>query len=460
MDIIVGAEIRVKDAGKELQAWCNENLVLENPEYKDRKRRGLWIGNTLQYLWLYRVEGSDLILPTGTGKQIRKFMRPGDGAEARLADNGILEYHGEVPLYDYQKTAVEVMRKQNCGILQSPCGSGKTQMGIALAASLSRKTLWITHTRDLLIQSLDRAEQYFPRESLGRITEGAVQIGSHMTFATVQTLSRLELEKYRYSWDVVIVDECHRLAGTPTKVTMFYKVMNNLAARYKYGLSATVHRSDGLIASTFAVLGPVVYRVPDEAVEEKTMRVRVVQRSTGIPVGRSCLDTDGTLVYAKLISFLTGDEGRNRMIVSDMELNRGHYNLVLSDRLEHLRALMGMLPEELRRESVMVDGSMTSKRARAQREQALEDMRTGKKHFLFASFSLAKEGLDIPRLDRLYMTTPKKDYSVVTQSIGRIARAAQGKAEPVCYDYVDDIAFCINQYKRRQTHYRKAGCVL
>lgn len=460
MQILIGAEIRVKDASKELQEWCRENLVLENPEYKNRRRRGLWTGNIPQYLWLYRIEGSDLILPVGAGKSIRGFMRMGDTVRTELADNGILQYDGQVPLFDYQIPAVEAMKKQNCGILQSPCGSGKTQMGIALAAALSRKALWITHTRDLLLQSWNRAGQYFPQETLGRITEGEVQVGSHMTFATVQTLSRLDLEKYRYSWDTVIVDECHRLAGAPTKVTMFYQVMNRLAARYKYGLSATVHRSDGLIDSTFAVLGPVVYRVPDEAVEEKTMKVRVVRRNTGIPITRSCLDTDGTLVYAKLISFLTGNEGRNRRIAADLELNREHYNLVLSDRLEHLRILIGMLPERLKQESVMIDGSMTSKRARAQREQALADMRTGKKHFLFASFSLAKEGLDIPRLDRLYMTTPKKDYSVVTQSVGRIARTAEGKEEAVCYDYVDDIAFCVNQYQKRRTHYRRAGCIL
>ena len=103
---------------------------------------------------------------------------------------------------------------------------------------------------------------------------------------------------------------------------------------------------------------------------------------------------------------------------------------------------------------------MTSKRARAAREQAIEDMRAGRKHFLFASFSLAKEGLDIPRLDRLYMTLPKKDYAVVTQSIGRVARTFKDKEDAVCYDYVDDIAFCQNQYRRRRTHYRKAGCIL
>ena len=281
-----------------------------------------------------------------------------------------------------------------------------------------------------------------------------------MTFATVQTLCRLDLSLYRDSWDVIIVDECHRLAGTPTQMTMFYRVMNSLAARYKYGLSATVHRSDGMIRSTFAVLGPVEYRVPDEAVADKTMKVRIVQRDTGIETSRYCLDTDGTLDYGKLIPYLTGSSQRNEMIVKDLLNNAVCWNLVLSDRLEHLRTLMNLLPEEYRPFAVMIDGSMTSKTGRTARERAIEDMRDGKKHFLFASYSLAKEGLDIPRLDRLYMTTPKKDYAVVTQSIGRIARVFQGKDDAICYDYVDDIQFCQNQYKRRRAHYKKAGCIL
>lgn len=460
MQVMIGSEIRVKEAGKELTEWCGSHLVLSNPEYAARRRRGLWTGKTPEYLWLYRVDGSDLILPTGVGRQIRRFLTEGDTIETDLADNGLLEYGSEIPLYAYQVPAVEAMKHESCGILQSPCGSGKTQMGIALAVALSRKTLWITHTQDLLTQSYDRASRYLPRETLGRITAGRVETGSHITFATVQTLSRLNLEKYRFTWDVVIVDECHRLAGTPTSVTMFYRVMNSLAARHKYGLSATVHRSDGLIQSTFAVLGPVRYRVPEEAVAGKTMKVRVDRRNTGIRAGLSCLDTDGTIDYGRLMSYLTGNEERNRIIIRDLISNREHYNLVLSDRLEHLRLLMDGLPEDLKAVSARIDGRMTSRKARQEREQAIEDIRTGKKHYLFASFSLAKEGLDIPRLDRLYMTTPKKDYAVVTQSVGRVARVFDGKEDAVCLDYVDDIQFCENQWKRRRAHYRKAGCKL
>ncbi len=460
MQVVIGAEIRIRNSSKLLQDWCRENLVLKNQKYEERKRRGFWTGNTPEYLWLYRIEGDELVVPVGVGRDIRKFLGTGDQVRVELADNGKLAYSGKVPLYDYQVPAVEKMSRNSCGILKSPCGSGKTQMGIALAAKISRRTLWITHTQDLLSQSYDRAAQYFPKETLGKITAGKVQIGSHMTFATIQTLYKLDLEKYRNTWDVVIVDECHRLAGTPTTVTMFYKVLNSLAARYKYGLSATVHRSDGLIKSTFAVIGPVGYEISDEAVAEKTVKVRINQRDTGIKVKRECLDTDGTLDHAKLIPYLTENLERNRMVAKDLVNNAAHYNLILSDRLEHLRVLMEMLPKECRSKAAMIDGKMSSGKARKEREQAIKDMRTGEKHFLFASFGLAKEGLDIPRLDRLYMTTPKKDFAVVTQSIGRIARAFDGKEEAVCYDYVDDIVFCQNQYQRRRTHYRQAGCIL
>lgn len=74
-------------------------------------------------------------------------------------------------------------------------------------------------------------------------------------------------------------------------------------------------------------------------------------------------------------------------------------------------------------------------------------MRTGDKRYLFATYSLAKEGLDIPRLDRLYLATPQKDYAVVVQSVGRVARTFEGKQQPLVFDYVDSIKSLIKSYK-------------
>lgn len=458
MKVKISNEIYIQDPSPELIHWARQNLIIPNPEYSKKQRMGLWVGNTERQLYLFYVNGDTLALPCGTGKSIRKYLSGDTEIRQDLADNGMIEYPGRVPLYEYQERAVEAMRKAGCGILQSPCGSGKTQMGIALAARLRRKTLWVTHTADLLTQSYERAGKYYPDGLLGKITAGKVQIGSHMTFATVQTLSKLDLQKYKYTWDVIIVDECHRVSGTPASMKMFYRVISSMAARYKYGLSATVHRSDGLIQSTFAVLGNVQYQVPDEAVAEKTMQVKILRRDTGIKINRCCLDTDGTLVYSRLMDYLVENVKRNDQILEDLIMNREHSNLILSDRLLHLQLIMAAMPIEVRQYAVMIDGSMTSKKAKADRIKAIEDMKSGKKHFLFASYSLAKEGLDIPRLDRLYLATPKKDYAVVTQSIGRIARTFEGKADAVCYDYVDEIQFCEKQWKRRKTSYRKAGC--
>jgi superfamily II DNA or RNA helicase len=108
--------------------------------------------------------------------------------------------------------------------------------------------------------------------------------------------------------------------------------------------------------------------------------------------------------------------------------------------------------------AVMISGKMTTKKGKAEREQALEDMRTGKKHYLFATYSLAKEGLDIPCLERLFLTTPQKDFAVITQSIGRVARTHEGKAKPVVYDYVDNIGYLQKSFKKRCSTYKKNNC--
>lgn len=84
MEICIGSEIRVRNASKAMQTWCSENLVLPNPEYITRTQRGMWTGNTPQFLWLYRVEGDELVLPVGCGKEIRSIRLPNSAAGNRL----------------------------------------------------------------------------------------------------------------------------------------------------------------------------------------------------------------------------------------------------------------------------------------------------------------------------------------------------------------------------------------
>lgn len=452
----IGSTIKITDPSQEIMDWCKSNLVLVNPDYQKKVRMHLWVGDTPKQLFLYSMNGNDLILPFGCLRSILPLL---EGDWRKLYSNPVkVDFGGKVPLYEYQEEAVAAMLINHYGILQSPAGSGKTQMGIALAASLGVKTLWLTHTKDLLNQSKARAAQYINPDLLGTITEGKVDIGQSMTFATIQTMCKVDLEQYRDEWDCIIVDECHRVSGTPTAVTQFSKVLNSLRARHKYGLSATVHRADGLIKATYAMIGEVVWTVPDEAVKSRVMTVHVHPKGTGVGMSASFLNSDGTVNYARLISYLTELEARNKFILDDLKGSRDHYNLVLSERVGHLKELYSMLPPALKAQAAVIDGSMTSKAKKAEREQAIEDMRTGRKRYLFATYALAKEGLDIPRLDRLFLTTPQKDYAVIVQSVGRVARTFKDKQQPIVYDYVDNIRSLLKSYKQRCTSYRKCGC--
>ena len=452
----IGSYITVTDPSPELLAWCKENLEMNNPEYQKKARMHLWLGNTPKKIVLYTVNGNSLTLPFGTLRSILPYLT-GDWDKLYKEPKKIT-YNASVPLYDYQEEAVAAMLINHYGILQSPAGSGKTQMGIALACDLGVKTLWLTHTKDLLTQSKTRAEQYMDKDLLGTITEGKVSIGKAMTFATIQTMCKTDMEQLKDEWDCIIVDECHRVSGTPTAVTQFSKVLNALRARHKFGLSATVHRADGLIKATYAMLGEVVWTVPDEAVASRVMTVNVNPVGTGVKMSTEYLNSDGTVNYCKLINYLTGNAERNQIILNDLVENRDHYNLILSERVDHLKYLYAQLPPDLRAQAAVIDGKMTSKRLKAEREQAIEDMRTGDKRYLFATYSLAKEGLDIPRLDRLYLVTPQKDYAVIVQSVGRVARVFDGKEQPMVYDYVDYIRSLQKSYKKRCTSYRKCGC--
>ena len=369
-----------------------------------------------------------------------------------------IDYGGSVPLFDYQEQAVTAMINAESGILQSPAGSGKTQMALGIISRLKCRTLWLCHTLDLVRQSKERAEMYFDKSLMGTITGGTVNIGRGITFATVQTMCRLDLPQYRNTWDCVIVDECHRVAGSPTTITQYSKILNNLACRHKYGLSATVHRSDGLISTTYALLGDVAHEVSDEAVKDKIMQVGIKPINTKVQLDRCCLNTDGTLNYTKLIGYLSADRERNKLIAHKIE--RGRPSLILSDRLYQLEEIFTLLPADMQQEVELISGRMTSKNEKIKREQAIENMRNGNKKYLFATYALAKEGLDIPCLERLYMASPQKDYAVITQSIGRIARTAKGKDEPICYDFVDDIGYCVKAYKKRCSTYSKNNCYL
>ena len=241
MQVTISNNIRIKHPSTEIISWCQAHLKLPNPDYAKKTRMGFWVGNTPKHLYLYEMHGDEIVLPYGTLKQITPMIQNAI-VTSEFKPFESIDYGTPVPLYPYQEKAVREVKNGYYGILQSKAGSGKTQMGIALIKEYGRRALWLCHTIDLVNQSKERAERYTDKSLIGTITEGKVNIGKGVTFATIQTMCKLDLSQYKDMWDVIIVDECHRVAGTPTQMSMFAKVLNSLSARHKFGLSATVRK--------------------------------------------------------------------------------------------------------------------------------------------------------------------------------------------------------------------------
>ena len=299
MNFILANKVIIEDPTPEILAYCKSTLSFPNPDYLKREEKGKWTGNTQREIVLYERAGNRLYLPFGICKDVYlRFKKDITRVNVRICPLRARKYDSHINLYGYQQNAVEAVLRAKNGILVAPCGSGKTQMGLEAVARIGGKTLWLTHAQDLLNQSMNRAKSCFglaPTE-YGTITAGKVNVGNTITFATVQTASKIDLTQYRDEWDCIIVDEAHRAVGTPTQMMMFYRVLSALSARFKLGLTATPYRADGLERCMFALLGDVIHEVPQSAVAGNTVPVRVKFVDTGYkPDVDKITDGDGTL---------------------------------------------------------------------------------------------------------------------------------------------------------------------
>lgn len=447
MKIIVSNNIRIEDPDEKIKNYAENNLVMINPDYLRNARLGYSNYKTHKYLVFYEINGNELILPFGCLTDLFA-MYPSEVFENRIVLGEDVTYKSNIKLFDYQEKVCNkaVLRKN--GIIVMPAGSGKTQTALEIVARLGLKTLWITHTIDLLNQSYDRAKNNFEDVGLGKIANGKIQIGTHITFATVQTLKSIDLQEYADTWDCIIVDECHRVCGTPAKAGMFYKVINKLVARYKYGLTATPYRNvKGTEKAMFSLLGKTIIELDKEVIGDRIIPATIIKTKTNFTeIPNECLEVDGTIKYATLTTALSQDEERNNLILKLLKDCKNNYTLVLADRVKQLYYLQ----EKLGYGNV-IDG----KTKKDIREKAIEEVRTGKQRVLFATYGLAKEGLDIPRLDRLILASPHRDKATVIQAVGRIERKFENKEKPICYDLVDPIQYFKNMYSNRKSYYRK-----
>lgn len=414
MKIKIDSQIYIKNPSDEIKNFCKKELEITNPEIAKKQAMGFWIGNIPKHIKMFSINENTYVLPIGEIDNVWRLHPYKEDYTINFGKHDKLDFsENNLRLYDYQERAVQEMFRIKRGILSSKCGSGKSIMALELIKRIGYKALIICEKKEIQNQFKDYLENCFnmKKGDYGLIKEGKVEIGKYITIALRQTLANIDLLQYKYEWGTIIVDECQNVGGSVTKCTQYSKILNNLAAEYRYGISATGYRVDGLTRAMYSLLNAIKYEIPEDSIQDKIIKANVKPFYTDYEIPIECQKWDGTILYTKLSSNLATNESRNKLIIDLLKKEKDNYCLILSDRLEGLEILHNEIG------GLFINGNMTSKKAKQEREEAIEKMRNKQEHYLFASYSLAREGLDIKSLNRLFLIAPTKNKITLIQSI-------------------------------------------
>jgi superfamily II DNA or RNA helicase len=418
-------------------------LVLTNFDQKIKKELTVRpVENALGFhapsFKVYRLSGSDLVVP--------RYFAPST-KDSRVAPSSApgINFGGKLREATRQPEAfaagVKAFQEVGGGVLSLPCGFGKTTVALALASHLKVRTMIVVHKEFLANQWVEKIQEFCPGASIGRVQGDVFDIEKDFVIAMIQTMCQREHPSKAFdSFGLLIVDEAHHI-GAPA----FSQFMFKICPKYTLGLTATPERKDGLTRLLYWFLGPEFFRI--ERTGQKATRVCILRYEDPEFQKPPPVTRFGKVNVAGIINELTELEPRNRMILDfiDETLQEGRKILVLSDRREHCFYFHTKLGTS---KSGLYIGGL--------KEAELEE--AAKKQVVIATFQLAHEGLDIPSLDTVILTTPKSD---IKQAIGRIMRETKGKMhDPLIVDVLDHWSVCFAMHAKRKAVYRELGATI
>jgi superfamily II DNA or RNA helicase len=448
LNIYVANDIRLKieEIPKELRLMIKKSLTLPNPAYEQALKYGN--GGFIRVpkeIVLYIENEGFLNVPRGVANKIIYFLKQ-NNIPYQIHDHRTVfpevNFESRIILRDYQKEAVNKLTQVTQGFLVSPCGSGKTVMMIELMTRIKQPTLFIVHQKELMDQIIQTAVNLtdVTKDEIGIIGNGKRTIGKRMTVATIQTLNRMDINEIKSKFGAIFVDEAHHLAAKS-----FYEVISKFPAKYRLAVSATPERADGLSNMVYACSGPVIHEIKQSQVPTIIPSLKVIQTNFA----------PYTYEHIEVVKELVEDKTRNQLIVDTIKKEApGHYSLVLSDRVDHLEILKPMITRSLPHMKVEI---LTGALKKTERNEIMQRAKNKEIDILLAT-QLAREGLDIPHLDRLFMTFPKKSAATVQQEVGRIMRPAEGKTDAIVFDFCDlKHGILKSQFYKRLKVYKKIG---
>ncbi len=336
------------------------------------------------------------------------------------------------------------------GCLALHTGFGKTVVAMELIARLNVKTLWLSHTTQLLKQSTDRAQTIL-NAKVGDLCSGKDVSDCDMVTCTIQSLLKRDFpEEVLNSFGLLIVDEVHHMSA-PSFSQALHKVGG---IPYTIGLSATLERKDGLekvfqwsIGQVLSIRTLEVKVVPKVLVYQKGWEVEIKLGRGGDPIFATAItdmarldDYNHTIIHA-IKQVFQGEESSLRKI------------LVLTDRKEHCLLLHAMTTADpFFAESNLRIGTLHGDMT----ERAIEETLYPEDpiHVIIGTYGICGEGFDCPGLNCVMMATPRND---IRQAVGRVLGERVGTLRPMIIDIRNTLGLFYNQGRERVKFYKDSG---
>jgi len=381
-----------------------------------------------------------------------------------LSKTSIFSFSGklreyQIPIID---ECLKKIKKNGGGILSVPCGFGKTTMALYIAHILQAKTLILVHKTFLQDQWIDRIKK-FTNASIGIIRQNKVVTNCDIVVGMVESISYRDYDSSIFDdFKLVIYDEVHHLGSK-----VFSKALLKTGATYTLGLSATPIRSDGMTKIIKWFVGDILYK--QEMKKDTNVIVKSFEFNTNTKLFTEKKRTFKGKIKINIpltINMLCKNNERTQHIIniiSGLRQNSERKMIILSDRINLLKKLKEsidkIIENEIKEEKIEENEWKTYYYTGDMKQKSRKEAEMNA-DILFATYGMAKEALDIERLNTIIFATPQKN---VIQSIGRIMRKTSNETgkdffsgiKPLIIDFSDFLPIFSHHKEKRIGLYKK-----
>ncbi len=361
------------------------------------------------------------------GWPVKDEVQLGDGEPLDVSLRTETSHGKPLIIREYQKNSAKALVGDKgpgtgFGTIVLPCGAGKTIVGMTIMDMLKTSTLIITTNISAVHQWID--------ELLDKTNLTADQIAEYsgenkeikqVTVATYQVLTWRPDKEGPYPhfsifherpWGLIIYDEVHML---PAPV---FRVVAELQAVRRVGLTATLVREDGCEGYVFSLVGPKRYDVPWKELERDhwIASAECIEVRIDLPVVKEIDYAVSTAREKHKIASMNPD--KIPVVKQIIEKYPEDKILVIGQYLEQLDEIKGMLGCPI----------ITGKTPNAERDKIYADFRSGAIRVLIVS-KVANFAIDLPDASlAIQVSGTFGSRQEEAQRLGRILRPKERKS--------------------------------